>query len=40
MDVFKLNEHKYAQCRMFREYRLIHGELTPLTGDEFRGNSR
>lgn len=27
MDVFKLANHRYAQCRMFREYRLIHGEL-------------
>ena len=27
MDVWKLANHKYAQCGLYREYPLIHGEL-------------
>ena len=27
MDVWKLANHKYAQCGMYREYPLIYGEM-------------
>ena len=27
MDVWKLKNHRYAQCGMYREYPLIHGAM-------------